>query len=96
MLLEIITPESQIFKGEVEAVQLPGLDGSFQVLKGHAPIISALSQGDVKVDLTAPFERGERSSDLIKDDKSNAKVIRVAIKGGVIELLNDKIVVLAE
>lgn len=96
MLLEIITPESQIFKGEVEAVQLPGLDGSFQVLKGHAPIISALSQGDVKVDLTAPFERGERSSDLIKDDKSNAKVIRVAIKGGVIEMLNDKIVVLAE
>ena len=96
MLLEIITPESQIFKGEVEAVQLPGLDGSFQVLKGHAPIISALSQGDVKVDLSAPFERGERSSDLIKDDKANTKVIRVAIKGGVIEMLNDKIVVLAE
>jgi F-type H+-transporting ATPase subunit epsilon len=96
MILEILTPETQIFKGEVEAVQLPGLDGSFQVLKGHAPIISGLSQGEVKIDLSAPFERSEKSSDLIKDDKSNAKVIRVAIKGGVIELLNDKIVVLAE
>ena len=96
MLLEIITPENEIFKGEVEAVQLPGLDGSFQVLKGHAPIISGLSNGEVKIDLAAPFERTEKSSNQIIDDKSNAKVIRVAIKGGVIELLNDKIVVLAE
>jgi F-type H+-transporting ATPase subunit epsilon len=96
MLLEIITPESEIFKGEVEAVQLPGLDGSFQALKGHAPIISGLSKGEVKIDLLAPFERTEKSSNLIIDDKSSAKVIRVAIKGGVIELLNDKIVVLAE
>lgn len=77
-------------------MQLPGLDGSFQVLKGHAPIISGLSNGEVKIDLAAPFERTEKSSNLIIDDKSNAKVIRVAIKGGVIELLNDKIVVLAE
>lgn len=96
MLLEIITPESEIFKGEVDAVQLPGLDGSFQVLKGHAPIISGLSKGEVKIDLPTPFERTEKSSSLIMDDKTNTKVIRVAIKGGVIETLNDKIVVLAE
>ena len=52
MQLEIITPEAKIFEGEAEAVQFPGLDGSFQVLNGHAAIISALSKGDVKVDLT--------------------------------------------
>lgn len=96
MHLEIITPESKVFKGEVEAVQFPGLDGSFQVLKGHAPIISALSQGIVKVDLTAPYEMEEKASELIQDDKSNSKIIRVAINGGVMELLNDKIIVLAE
>ena len=39
MQLEIITPEAQVFSGEAEAVQFPGLDGSFQVLNGHAPII---------------------------------------------------------
>jgi len=96
MQLEIITPENKIFKGEVEAVQLPGLDGSFQVLKGHAPIISGLAKGVVKVDLSLPFEREEKSSTLIESDSTNPKVIRVTIKGGVMELLNDKIIVLAE
>jgi len=95
MQLEIITPESKIFTGDVEAVQFPGLDGSFQVLKGHAPIISALTEGKVKVNLTSDFEVTEKTSDLIETD-SNAKVIHVAIKGGVIEMLNDKIIVLAE
>ena len=95
MRLEIITPEASLFKGEVEAVQFPGLDGSSQVLNGHAPIISALKQGKVKVDLATPFERTEKTSDLVESN-SNAKVIYVNIKGGVVEMQNNKIVVLAE
>ena len=51
MQLEIITPESNLFSGEVVAVQLPGKDGLFQVLNNHAPIISALTKGTIKVDL---------------------------------------------
>jgi F-type H+-transporting ATPase subunit epsilon len=96
MHLEIITPESKVFSGEATAVQLPGLDGSFQVLNNHAPIISALSAGQVKIDLIEVFEREEKTSDLIKQDKSNNKAILVEIKGGVIEMLNNKIIVLAE
>ena len=96
MQLEIITPESKIFNGEVDAVLLPGLDGLFQVLNGHAPIISGLAKGEVKIDLSTPFERSETTSELILNDSSNTKVIRVAIKGGVVELLNNKIIVLAE
>ena len=96
MYLEIITPETKIFSGEVEAVQLPGLDGSFQVLKGHAPIISALQGGKVKVDLSKPLETEEKVSKMIETDGSNAKVIRVSISGGVVEMLNDKIIVLAD
>ena len=95
MQLEIITPESEGFKGEAEAVQFPGLEGSFQVLKGHAPVISALAEGDVKVNLTAAFE-GDSENEAIKVDKGDNKTIRVAIKGGVIEMQNDKIIVLAE
>lgn len=95
MQLEIITPESKVFAGEVEAVQFPGLDGSFQVLKGHAPIISALSEGKVKVNLSTDFEVTEKTSELIETD-SDSKVIHVTIKGGVVEMLNDKIIVLAE
>ncbi|MFM7767418.1 MAG: F0F1 ATP synthase subunit epsilon, partial [Bacteroidota bacterium] len=66
MYLEIITPEYKIFSGDVDAVQLPGLDGSFQVLKGHAPIISALQSGKVKVDLSKPFEVDDKMSTLIE------------------------------
>ena len=95
MQLEIITPESEVFKGEAEAVQFPGLEGSFQVLKGHAPVISALAEGDVKVNLIAAFE-GDSENEAIKVDKGDNKTIRVAIKGGVIEMQNDKIIVLAE
>ena len=96
MQLEIITPEAEIFKGDAEAVQFPGLDGSFQVLNGHAPIISALSNGDVKVNLTNDFDSSEDANQKITVDKSDKKVIRVTIKGGVVEMLNDKVIVLAE
>jgi len=95
MQVEIITPEMEIFKGEAEAVQFPGLDGSFQVLSNHAPIISALVKGDVKVDLVEGFKATEETSPYITTDGSD-KVIRVAIKGGVMEMLNNKVIVLAE
>ncbi len=96
MQVEIITPESNIFSGEAVSVQLPGLDGSFQILTGHAPIISALQNGAVKVELPASFEREESTSEMIQDDKSNDKLIRVDIKGGVVEMQNNKLIVLAE
>ena len=48
MNLEIITPGKELFKGEVSLVQLPGLDGLFEVLNNHAPLISALREGKVK------------------------------------------------
>lgn len=68
MQLEIITPEVKVFTGEAEAVQLPGLDGLFQILNGHAPIISALKEGIVKIDLPSAFEVTEKTSDLIEKD----------------------------
>jgi F-type H+-transporting ATPase subunit epsilon len=47
--LEIITPEKRLFDGNVKLVQVPGAKGSFEVLKNHAPIISTLTQGRIKV-----------------------------------------------
>ncbi len=96
MQLEIITPDKKIFKGEVDAVQLPGLDGSFQVLKGHAPIISALAKGTVKINLPVNHDKLDNLSGLIQHDPSNDKIIRVDINGGVLEMLGDNIILLAE
>ena len=49
MNLEILTPEKKIYSGEVYGVQLPGIDGLFEVLNKHAPIVSALKKGNLKV-----------------------------------------------
>ena len=47
MKIEIITPDRNIYSGEVRSVRVPGRKGSFQVLKDHAPIISTLDAGPV-------------------------------------------------
>jgi len=49
MYLEIITPDKKIFSGEVSLVQLPGTDGSFEILNNHAPLISTLAKGKIKI-----------------------------------------------
>jgi F-type H+-transporting ATPase subunit epsilon len=95
MQVEIITPEAKVFTGEATAAQFPGLDGSFQVLNGHAPIISGLAAGTVKLDLETAYVAPEKPSKLITSE-SNGKVVKVTIKGGVMEMQNNKIIVLAE
>lgn len=55
--LEIVTPEAKVYEGAVQSVQVPGTDGSFQVLYNHAPMISTLGKGKVKlVDSTGETE----------------------------------------
>ncbi len=49
MTLEILTPEKKIFSGEVYGVQLPGINGLFEVLDKHAPLVSALTKGKLKI-----------------------------------------------
>ena len=78
MYLEIITPAKKIYSGDVEAVRLPGADGSFGILNNHAPIIATLKKGVVKV------------------TDANQHVENFEINGGVVEVLKNKIVVLAE
>jgi F-type H+-transporting ATPase subunit epsilon len=78
MRLEIITPETTLFTGEVSLVQLPGIDGSFEILSNHAPLISVLSAGKVKA----------------LDAQKQTQYFE--IKGGVVEVLHNKVLVLAE
>jgi F-type H+-transporting ATPase subunit epsilon len=49
MNLEILTPEKKLFSGDVYGVQLPGVSGLFEVMEKHAPLVSALKAGRVKV-----------------------------------------------
>lgn len=95
MYLEIITPEKKLFQGEVDAVQLPGVDGLFQILKNHAPIIATLSQGSVKINLADNHKTLDHMSGEIIPDTTDDKVCRVEITGGVVEMMNNNIVLLA-
>lgn len=76
--LEIVTPEAGVFSGTVQSVQVPGTQGSFQVLYNHAPIISTLGKGRMKV------------------VAENSEEMTYAIEDGVIEVLNNKAIVLVE
>lgn len=49
MTLEILTPETKLFNGEIYGIQLPGIAGSFEVLNKHAPLVAALGKGNIKV-----------------------------------------------
>ncbi len=49
MNLEILTPEKKLYSGTVYGVQMPGISGSFEVLEKHAPLVSALKAGRIKV-----------------------------------------------
>ena len=49
MKLEIITPEKTVFSGDAYGVQLPGIGVSFAALDKHAPMVSALKAGKLKI-----------------------------------------------
>ena len=78
MQLEIITAESQLYSGEVTSVKLPGMDGEFEILDNHAPVISTLDKGIIRV------------------IDNNNKTENFEVNGGVIEMQNNKIIVLSD
>ncbi|MBK7102084.1 MAG: ATP synthase F1 subunit epsilon [Flavobacteriales bacterium] len=77
MKVEIITPDKSLFKGEATSVTVPGVDGSMGFLNNHAPLITVLKAGDVKV-------------------RSNTGTEVFPVKGGVVEVSNNAVIVLAE
>ena len=58
MHLVILTPDKELFHGKVKSVNVPALDGRFEVLNNHAPIVAALGKGEVRYQLT----KGENKS----------------------------------
>ncbi|MDE0535852.1 MULTISPECIES: FoF1 ATP synthase subunit delta/epsilon [unclassified Tenacibaculum] len=97
MYLEIVTPEAILFSSEVDSVAVPGVNGEFQMLNNHAPVVSILTEGRIKVhvhtqthlvfdDLHANIER------LPEDDK----VLTLKIKSGTLEMKDNKVIILAD
>ena len=49
MKLVALTPEKELFNGDITSVKLPGVGGQFEILNNHAPIVAALEAGEVRV-----------------------------------------------
>jgi len=78
MYLEIISPDKNIFSGNVTLVQVPGTKSQFTILNNHDSIISTLTKGKVR----------------LIDDKNNTQFFEIT--GGVVEVLKNKIIILAD
>lgn len=93
MVLEIVSPEASLFKGEVTSVTLPGVDGSFQLLNQHAPIVSILKAGVIRIAANA-FQFSKETKD--KFTKVDDKTYTLAIQSGTIEMNHNKVIVLVD
>ena len=76
MFLEIITPEEKVFEGDVKSVQLPGTEGSFQILENHAPVVSTLKKGNlVLVDVNNKSREIEVSGGVVEVNSNHIIVL---------------------
>ncbi len=92
MKLEILTPEAKLFEGNASYVQVPGIDGQLGVLDNHAPLITSLGEGSIRI-------KSDGQPELIKEDRlGSASDCDYAfdVNGGTVEVLNNKVVILAE
>ncbi|MFD1094751.1 FoF1 ATP synthase subunit delta/epsilon [Salegentibacter chungangensis] len=97
MYLEIVTPEAVVFKAEVDAVKVPGVNGEFQMLNNHAPIVSSLAEGEVKINLTSDNRKVlEELSEDFRKDAANNSVLYYTIDGGVLEMKDNRAIILAD
>ena len=93
MILEIVSPEATLFKGEVTSVAVPGVNGEFQMLNNHAPIVSTLVKGNVKIQ--AQNIKIEKTF-TDKFNKVNEQTYWLPIASGTLEMNDNKVIVLAD
>ena len=92
MILEVVSPEATLFSGEVNSVAVPGANGAFQVLDNHAPIVSILSPGVVKIGgtISLPKETAHHFK------QQGEETFLELPNGGTVEMQQNKIVLLAD
>ena len=92
MQLEIVSPERTLLTADVESVIVPGTDGSFQMLDNHAPIVSTLISGTVKI--SVEIEDSNSLSDLFT--VISPKEIHLSVSSGVVEMKENKVIILTD
>ena len=93
MKLEIISPEAKLYQGEATAVALPGVNGSFQLLENHAPIVSILQEGEVRL---KGFDVKKVPSSFSHLFTTKGSDTVLAIKSGTVEMKQNNLVLLVD
>jgi F-type H+-transporting ATPase subunit epsilon len=93
MKLEIISPEATLYLGDATAVALPGVDGSFQLLENHAPIVSILQEGEVRI---KGFDVKKVPSSFAHLFSTNGADTVLSIKSGTVEMKQNNLVLLVD
>ncbi|HUM51705.1 MAG TPA: ATP synthase F1 subunit epsilon [Chitinophagales bacterium] len=75
MNLNILTPELKVFSGEADSVILPGINGNFEVLNNHAPMIASIKDGVVKVRKGSDKQEFKVKSGIVEVLKNNVSVL---------------------
>jgi len=91
MYLEIVSPEATLFSGDVASVAVPGVNGEFEMLNSHAPIVSILKAGQVKISGNVSLEEDVADKFTKQDGKT-----MLAINSGTLEINDNKIIILAD
>ena len=91
MYLEIISPEKTLFKGEVDSILFPGTYGDFQVLNNHAPIVSTLTKGKVKIIGKISIDEGVKDNFEYTDRETI-----LDIESGTVEMNNNQVILLVD
>ncbi|MCF1190523.1 F0F1 ATP synthase subunit epsilon [Mangrovimonas sp. AS39] len=94
MYLEIVSPEATIFSSEVDSVVVPGAMGEFQMLNNHAPIVSLLKEGTIKIHTHSDSKLvyDELHGSLVPEDK----LLKLKINSGTLEMKDNKAIILVE
>ena len=97
MYLEIVSPEATLFSSEVDSVVVPGINGEFEMLNNHAPIVSLLKEGTVRIKTHSQSDiANENLHASIIPAKADKKVLTLNVNSGTIEFKDNKVIVLAD
>ena len=75
MDVQIITPDKSLYDGKADLVTVPGASGSIGILNNHAPLVSSLKKGDVKVILNEKEEFFQINGGVVEVSKNKVVVL---------------------
>lgn len=96
MTISVLTPDRTIFTGSISQVTLPGVEGSFQLLDHHAPLVSALSGGKIELKTGGEYRFYDEEAKAMTELASNKRDLTFTIDRGFVEVLNNEVNLLVQ